>query len=325
MCTAITYLTKDFYFGRTLDYEHGFREELILTPRNYPFLFRHCGLPAKRYAILGMGCVADGYPLYFDGFNEMGLAMAGLNFVGFADYKPVASGKDNIAQFELIPWVLRQCESVAEAKALLARINITGDVFRADIPAARLHWLIADRQEAIAVEAVADGVRVWENPVGVLTNNPPLDMQMLHLANFMQLSPKPAENRFGVSLEPYSRGMGAIGLPGDLSSQSRFVRAAFTKLNARCDGGENENVSQFFHILGSVEQVKGCCDLGNGQFEHTVYTSCCNASRGIYYYKTYENHSVCGVDMGAENLDGAALLRWQLQREMNIELQNKRD
>lgn len=324
MCTAITYQTKDFYFGRTLDYEHGFGEELILTPRNYPFLFRHCGLPARRHAILGMGCVADGYPLYFDGFNEKGLAMAGLNFVGFAEYKPVEAGKDNIAQFELIPWILGQCESVAEAKALLARINITGDDFRADMPAARLHWLIADKQEAIAVEAVADGVRVWEDPVGVLTNNPPFDTQMLNLANFMQLSPKQAENRFSVPLQPYSRGMGAMGLPGDLSSQSRFVRAAFTKLNALREESENESVSQFFHIQGSVEQVKGCCDLGNGQFEHTIYASCCNVSRGIYYYKTYENHSVCGMDMALENLDGAVLLRWPLQRQMKIEIQNRK-
>ena len=324
MCTAITYQTKDFYFGRTLDYEHGFGEELILTPRNYPFLFRRCGLPARRYAILGMGCVADGYPLYFDAFNEKGLAMAGLNFVGFADYKPAVSGRDNIAQFELIPWILGQCESVTEAKHLLERINITGDDFREDMPAAQLHWLLADENEAVTVEAVKDGVRIWNNPVGVLTNNPPFEMQMLHLASFMQLSPKAPENRFSTELplQPYSRGMGAMGLPGDLSSQSRFVRAAFTKLNSLSGEDENESVSQFFHILGSVEQVKGCCDLGNGQFEHTIYASCCNVSRGIYYYKTYGNHSICGVDMRSETLDGAALSRWPLQKQMNIKMQN---
>ena len=324
MCTAITYQTKDFYFGRTLDYEHGFMEELILTPRNYPFLFRHCGLPARRYAILGMGCVADGYPLYFDALNEKGLAMAGLNFVGFADYKQPLSGRDNIAQFELIPWILGQCVSVAEAKQLLERINITGDDFREGVPAAQLHWLLADKDEAVTVEAVKDGVRIWDNPVGVLTNNPPFEMQMLHLASFMQLSPKAPENRFSAELplQPYSRGMGAMGLPGDLSSQSRFVRAAFTKRNALSGKDENESVSQFFHILGAVEQVKGCCDLGNGQFEHTIYASCCNVSRGIYYYKTYENHCVCSVDMGAENLDGAVLLRWPLHKRMNIKMQN---
>lgn len=325
MCTAITFQKKDFYFGRTLDYEHGFGEELLLTPRGYPLVFRHCGLPAKRYAILGMGCVADGYPLYFDAINEKGLAMAGLNFVGFARYHAPSKGKDNVAQFELIPWILSQCESLADARELLSRINVTGDDFRPDMPAAQLHWIVADKNGALAVESTADGLRLFDNPVGVLTNNPPFDMQMLHLANFMQLSAKQAENRFAdVPLQRYSRGMGAMGLPGDLSSQSRFVRAAFTKLNSVCDGEEEACVSQFFHILGAVEQVAGCCDLGNGQYERTIYTSCCNASRGVYYYKTYDNHGVCGVDMRLEDLDGAVLLRWPLRRQMNMEMQNRK-
>lgn len=324
MCTAITYEAKDFYFGRTLDYEHGFGEELILTQRNFPLLFRHCGLPARRYAILGMGCVADGYPLYFDAFNEKGLAMAGLNFVGYAYCKPVVSGRDNIAQFELIPWILGQCGSVAEAKRLLERINITDEAFRTDIPPADLHWMIADRKEAITVESVKEGLRIYQNPVGVLTNNPPFNEQLFRINDFMHLSPKQPENRFSANLrlQPYSRGMGAMGLPGDLSSQSRFVRAAFTKLNALSGEDENGSVSQYFHILGSVEQVKGCCDLGNGQFEHTIYASCCNVSRGIYYYKTYDNHCICAVDMRLEDPEGTKLLRWPLQKRMKLEMQN---
>lgn len=326
MCTAVTYQTNDFYFGRTLDYEHGFGEELLLTPRGYPLLFRHCGLPARRYAVLGMGCVVDGYPLYFDAFNEKGLAMAGLNFVGFAHYEAPVTGRDNVAQFELIPWILSQCESLTEAIALLSRVNITGDDFRPDIPAAQLHWLIADKRGAVTVEATREGLRLHDNPIGVLTNNPPFEMQLLHLANFMQLSPKAPENRFSgkVSLPTVSRGMGAMGLPGDLSSQSRFVRAAFTKLNSVSGDSEEESVSQFFHILGSVEQINGCCDLGNGQYERTIYTSCCNTSRGIYYYKTYENHRICAVDMHSEDLDGKALLRWIPERQTTVSPQNRK-
>ena len=325
MCTAVTFQTKDFYFGRTLDYEHSFQEQLLLTPRGYPLIFRRCGLPAKRYAILGMGCIADGYPLYFDAFNEKGLAMAGLNFVGFAHYETPADGKDNIAQFELIPWILSQCENISQAKTLLERIRITGDDFRADIPSAQLHWLIADKSGALTVEATKEGLCIHENTVGVLTNNPPFDAQMLHLANYMQLSPKVPENRFApdLSLPVISRGMGAMGLPGDLSSQSRFVRAAFASLNSVSGDSEAESVSQFFHILGTVAQINGCCDLGNGQCEKTIYTSCCNASRGIYYYKTYESHRICAVDIHSEDPDGSTLLRWPLQRDMKVEFQNK--
>lgn len=326
MCTAVTYQTKDFYFGRTLDYEHGFGEELLLTPRGYPLIFRHCGLPAKRYAILGMGCVADGYPLYFDAFNEKGLAMAGLNFVGYAHYEAPAEGKDNVAQFELIPWILSQCEKITDARKLLSRLNITGDDFRPEIPATQLHWLIADKSGAITVEATKEGLRIHDNPVGVLTNNPPFEMQLLHLANFTKLSAREPETCFSgkLSLQAVSRGMGAIGLPGDLSSQSRFVRAAFAKLNSVSDDSREESVSQFFHIMGTVAQINGCCDLGDGQYEKTIYTSCCDLGQGIYYYKTYENHHIHAVDMGLEDLDGKALLRWPLQRQMNIGIQNKK-
>ena len=326
MCTAVTYQTKDFYFGRTLDYEHGFGEELLLTPRGYPLIFRRCGLPAKRYAILGMGCIADGYPLYFDGFNEKGLAIAGLNFTDFAHYAPPAEGRDNIAQFELIPWILSQCADLEEASELLARINITGDDFRPDMPAARLHWLIADKTGAVTLESTADGLRIHKNPLGVLTNNPPFEIQLLHLANYLQLSPKAPENRFShqLSLPIISRGMGALGLPGDLSSQSRFVRAAFSKLNSVSGDSEDDSISQFFHILGTVEQISGCCDLGGGQYEKTIYTACCSPERGIYAYKTYESHRICAVDMFLEDLDGKALLHWPPERQMAIEPQNKK-
>lgn len=324
MCTAVTFQTKDFYFGRTLDYEHSFQEQLLLTPRGYPLIFRHCGLPAKRYAILGMGCIADGYPLYFDAFNEKGLAMAGLNFVGFAHYETPADGKDNIAQFELIPWILSQCENISQAKTLLERIRITGDDFRADIPSAQLHWLIADKGGALTVEATKEGLCIHENAVGVLTNNPPFEAQMLHLANYMELSPKVPENRFApdLSLPVISRGMGAMGLPGDLSSQSRFVRAVFAKLNGISGESEAESVNQFFHMLGTVEQTRGCCEVREGEYEITQYTSCCNASRGIYYYTTYGNHQITGVDMRGENLDGDSLICYPLVRGEQIRMEN---
>ena len=116
--------------------------------------------------------------------------------------------------------------------------------------------------------------------------------------------------------------MGAIGLPGDLSSQSRFVRVAFTKMNSVCGEGEKESVSQFFHILGSVDQQRGCCVLEDGKCEITLYTSCCNASKGIYYYTTYDNHQITGVDMHRENLVGEDLIHYPTIKEEQIRMQN---
>ena len=323
MCTAVTYKPKDFYFGRTLDYEFSYGEQITITPRNFPLPFRHQATLTEHYAIIGMAHIAEGHPLYYDAVNEKGLGMAGLNFPGFAQYRPSEEGKENIASFEFIPWSLAQCATVEEARNLLARMQITDDSFSKLLPPSPLHWIIADQDEAITVESTAKGVCIYENPVGVLTNNPPFDQQLLQLSNFMHLSPNEPENHFcQLPLQPYSRGMGALGLPGDLSSQSRFVRAAFTKLNSVCDGSETGSVSQFFHILETVSQTRGCCRLPGGKNEITIYTSCCNASRGIYYYTTYENRQITAVDMHREDMNSGKLIVFPLAQEQKIHCQN---
>ena len=324
MCTAITYQTKQLYFGRTLDYECSYGEQVTVTPRNYPFDFRHAGPVHTHYAMIGMAHVADGYPLYYDAVNEKGLCMAGLNFVGNAVYAQPKPDRTNIAQFEFIPWLLGRCASVAQARTELSKLNLTGTPFSAALPAAQLHWLIADQKEAVTIESAADGLHVYENPVGVLTNNPPFEQQLFNLNNYMQLSPKQPENRFSESLplHCYSRGMGALGLPGDLSSPSRFVRAAFVRANARAEQTEDASVSQFFHILTSVEQQRGCCELDDGQFEITLYSSCCNADQGIYYYTTYDNRQITGVKLHAADLDSARLTAYPLADTQQIRWEN---
>ncbi|MGN1340780.1 MAG: choloylglycine hydrolase [Oscillospiraceae bacterium] len=324
MCTAATYKTEDFYFGRTLDYEFSYGDEITVTPRNYPFEFRNGEKLGAHYAMVGMAHVAADYPLYYDAMNERGLCVAGLNFVGNAFYRDPAPEKKNVAQFELIPWLLAHCGTVREAREKLSDINITNIPFSDKLPCAQLHWIIADKTEAITVESVREGIRIYDNPVGVLTNNPPFDEQLFSLNNYMHLSASNPQNCFSdkLPLKCYSRGMGALGLPGDLSSQSRFVRASFVKMNSLSGSSENESVSQFFHILGSVDQQRGCCHLGEGKYEITLYTSCCNADKGIYYYNTYENHQISAVDMHRENLDSASLIRYKPVTGEQINFQN---
>ena len=324
MCTAATYQTKDFYFGRTLDYEFSYGEEIVVMPRNFPISFRHMGEMNHHYALIGMAHLAGQFPLFYDAINEKGLGMAGLNFVGNSKYQPFTEGRDNVASFEFIPWILGQCSSVKEARLLLDKMNLVDTAFSKELPPAQLHWIIADKEGAITVESVKDGLKIYDNPAGVMTNNPPFNEQMFNLNNFMHLSPKSPQNRFSdkLPLNTYSRGMGALGLPGDLSSQSRFVRVAFVKMNSVSGDSESESVSQFFHILGSVDQQKGCCDVGEEKYEYTIYTSCCNASKVIYYYNTYENHQISGVDMHRENLDGSALSRYPLILGEHINMQN---
>lgn len=320
MCTAAKYISDDFYFGRTLDNDCGYNEQVVITPRNRPLVFKHQDTLHTHHAMIGVALVQNGYPLYFDAINEKGLAMAGLNFVGATTYRPPCDGKCNIAQFEFIPWILSRCTTVREAKEAIAQINLTDARFADDMPVAQLHWMIADRDSAITVESTASGINVYDNEAGVLTNCPSFPEQMINLTNYMGLSSRPPENNFcdKIKLEPYCRGMGGIGMPGDLTSPSRFVRAAFTALNSPKAADNEHAVSQFFHILGSVDQPRGSCILDNGEYETTIYTSCCNVTRGIYYYTTYDNRSVTGIDMNKTNINGNSLIRFPMRTTPHI-------
>lgn len=324
MCTAVSYQTKHHYFGRNLDLEYSYHETVAVTPRHYPFRFR-CGAQMEQhYAMIGMAYVQEGYPLYYEATNEKGLSAAGLNFPGNAVYHPQDERKNNIAPFELIPWLLGQCASLKEARELLERINIRQENFSAQLPASPLHWMVADKTGALVIESMADGLHIHENPVGVLTNNPPFSFHMHNLTQYQYLSRHQVENKLSaaVDLPPFSRGMGAMGLPGDLSSASRFVRAAFTRLNSVCDGSEVQSVSQFFHILTSVEQQRGCVQMEDGAYELTIYSCCCNTDTGVYYYTTYDNRAITAVDMYREDLEGSAVVSYPLQKEPCIQYQN---
>ena len=317
MCTAITYKTDSFYFGRTLDLEYHYKESIAVTPRGF--------FEGLRYAIIGVATVENDYPLYYDAVNEKGLCMAALAFWNSAKYNTERTEKDNVASFELIPYILSKCSSVKEARELLSSINITNKAFSEELPPSPLHWMISDRDSSIIVEPLENGLKVYDNPVGVLTNNPTFDMQLFNLNNYRNLSVKTPENTFAkdLDLDTYSRGMGAIGLPGDLSSASRFVKVAFTKENSFSGDSEAESVSQFFHILGSVEQQKGLTFIDDPDlYEYTIYSSCYNTDEGILYYKTYDNSEVWCVDMYRENMDGSALNSYGLKRRLEFKRHN---
>lgn len=324
MCTAISYLANNHYFGRNLDVLSVYEESVIITPRHYPFLFRNGQKTGNHYAFIGMAHTEDDYPLYYDATNEKGLSIAALSFPSEAKYHEKSTDLIDLAPWELIPFILCQCETAAQAKKLLSKANIISEKFREDIPLTPLHFLIADEKESFVAEPTENGLLLAENPVGVLTNSPPFDFQMQYLNLFMGLSNNPVENRFSkeISFQKFSRGMGALGLPGDLSSPSRFVRAVFTKVHALKGKDEEHDIRQFFHILGSVEQQMGCVQLGD-QFEFTAYSSCCDTRKGIYYYKTYDNFSIVGINMHKEDPDGEKIINYPVIREGGFAVLNQ--
>jgi len=313
MCTAISCHFGDHYFGRNLDMECSYGEEIVITPRGYQFSYRCVKSPQASYAMVGMALVQENIPLYFDAMNECGLCMAGLNFPGNAVYLAKIPGMDNIAPFELIPWVLSQCKTLAEVRSLSGSLNLADISFSAELPNSPLHFMVSDQTGSLVIEPMQKGICVYENPVGVLTNNPPFPFHLQNLNLYMGLSAATPQNCFSkrLDLKADSRGMGAIGLPGDLSSASRFVRAAFCKENSvLADEREETAVSQFFHILGAVYQLSGCNLVADRSYEYTRYSSCCNTEKGIYYYTTYRNSHITKIDLFRENLNTSCLIRY---------------
>ena len=327
MCTAVRWINhSDFYFGRTLDYTCGFGEKIVVTPRNYSLSFAYQSGMTHHYAIIGMARIEDGVPLYADAMNEFGLCMVGLNFPGQAQYFPFKEGKTNIASYEIIAYILSQCRTVEEARNILRDACIVDCSFKKELPAVGLHWMIADRNESLVVESTQEGLRLYANPFDVLTNAPSFPYHRENMNNYLQLTSRFPKNSFDpkIPLKPYGNGMGSIFLPGDYSPSSRFVRASFSVHNSLSADDEILAVSQCFHIMDSLCIPKGAVFTEERRCDYTIYVSCLDTRRGIYYYKNYENTQINAVSLFDENLDGYDLVSYDLYRNQNIFFHNRR-
>lgn len=324
MCTCIDFKTTDNYFGRNLDLEYRFNEKVVITPRGYEFKLKNGNVINTKSALIGMATVVNDYPLYAEASNESGLSMAGLYFPGNAKFFEPDASKLNLSPYELIPYLLGLYSTVSEVRGVFDNLNITNTAFMDNMPVTDLHWMISDGNDCIVVEQMQEGLKVYDNPLGVLTNNPPFDYHLINVNNYINLTPNCAKNRFSnkINLSQYGQGMGALGLPGDTSPASRFVRAAFNKLNSSCKGDEEESVSQFFHILDSVAMVKGATVTAEGKYDITSYSCCINVSKGIYYYKTYTNNQITAVRMTDKEKNKKELSVYDLVEEQQIRYEN---
>lgn len=316
MCTSILMRQKKPFFGRNMDLYYDIESSVVITPRSFLLDFRSAERIKEHYAMIGMGMVKNGYPLYFEAANEQGLAMAGLDFPGNAFYpEEMDSEKKNISPFELIPFVLSQCRNTEEAKQLLAKTHITAIHFSSELPLSPLHWHIADSNGSFVFEATRRGQTIYDNTAEVMTNNPPFDFHLSNLAHYLNLEANNAENVLSEKgINPFSFGLGSFGLPGDFSSSSRFVKAAYLLACSKYDADE---LAQVFHILDSVAMVRGSVLTPNGSCDTTAYSCAIDLSKGIYYYKTYYNNRINALNMKNLPLDG---------RELNIySIENKQD
>ncbi len=321
MCTAVSIEEKLHLFGRTLDLECSFGEKVVVAPRNFKLSFLFEKGFSSHSAMLGTAHIANGFPLYYDAVNEAGLAIAALNFPGNAVYLPYREGMHNIASYELIPWVLCNCDTLSSAIDLLKSTNVTPDSFGKELPTTPLHWIIADRHGSATIEPSADCLKIYENPLGVLTNSPDFPYHFTRLADFMQLGNKPPENNISPScnLTIYSRGMGAMGLPGDFSSSSRFVRAVFAKSKTTAAGDtEAEQISRFFHVMDTVSQPLGCAVTDGGKPVYTVYTSCIDTANTAYYFTTYGCRRIRAVNLDSAALESSSLISFPMNTNEDV-------
>lgn len=324
MCTSISLRRNDHYFGRNLDVEFTFNEKIIITPRNYHFPRVFGDQYTTKYGLIGAGIVMNKCPMYYEAVNEKGLGIAGLNFPGNIHFQEKCEGRDNLTLSEMIPWIASNCESVEEAKVLLSNANIVSNPYETGEIKCSLHFMISDKKKSIVVETAKEGLKIFDNPYDVMTNNPPFDYHLWNMHHYLNLSPKNEANRFSDKFQLINDGvgMGAYGLPGDASSTSRFVRAAFHLANISGEDTENANVSSFFHILDSVAMLKGSTLTDNGKCDITLYSCCVNADKGIYYFKTYDNNQIYSVHLHNEDLTSDELIVYDMHRPPVIEALN---
>lgn len=313
MCTGVRFsdANGNMYFGRNLDWSTGYGQKVVVTPRGYKYKSAFLGEMANSPAIIGMGIVAENTPLYFDCANEHGLAIAGLNFPGYAAYAPEAiDGKTNVAAYEFPLWVALNFTSVDEVEKALSDVVVVAKPINEQYPVSELHWIIGDAKRSIVVEYTAAGMEIFKNDVDILTNQPGYAWHKENMRNYMNLFPQmPKEVKWReAKFTAFGSGSLMRGLPGDYYSPSRFVRVAYLNTHYPVQADEASNVSRLFHTLTGVAMIDGAAAMADGQFEKTVYTGGYSAATQTYYYNTYEDPAIKSVAMKDQDLDSTELI-----------------
>lgn len=313
MCTGVRFSDDkgNMYFGRNLDWSVGYGEKIVVTPKGYTYNSAFLGSSNPKSAIIGMAIIQENVPLYFDCANENGLAIAGLNFPGYAQYEPNAvDGKTNVAAYEFPLWVAMNFSTVDEVENALKNVAIVAKPINDKFPVSLLHWIIGDKDRSIVVEYTPAGMQIFHNDVDVLTNQPGYGWHKENLRNYMNLtSPQPEKVTWGKA-EMTAFGSGSLmrGLPGDYYSPSRFVRVAYLNTHYPVKSTEEENVSRLFHTLTGVAMIDGAAAMASGDFEKTVYTGGYSTATKTYYYNTYEDPAIKKASLSDFDVNGSDLV-----------------
>ena len=313
MCTGVRFsdANGNMYFGRNLDWSTGYGQKVVVTPRGYQYKPAFGDENPDQPAVIGMGIVAENTPLYFDCANEHGLAVAGLNFPGYAKYETSAvDGKTNIAAYEFPLWVALNFKTVDEAEKALKDVVIVAKPINDQYPVSELHWIIGDAKRSIVVEYTANGMEIFKNDVDILTNQPGYAWHQENLRNYMNLFPEmPKEVKWSkASMKPFGSGSLMRGIPGGFYSTDRFIRVAYLNTHYPTQSDEASNVSRLFHTLTGVAMIDGAAQMADGNFEKTVYTGGYSTATQTYYYSTYEDPAIKSVSLKDQDLDSTEII-----------------
>ncbi|MGL5616980.1 MAG: choloylglycine hydrolase [Sarcina sp.] len=329
MCTALTLITKDKerLFGRNMDIEYSFNQSVGIVPRNFSYENRVAKTNEKtKYAIVGMMTVMENHPMLADGMNEAGLAIAGLNFPGYAHYETTTKeGKINLSVSDFMLWILANFNSLEEVKKELDNLNITNTPFNETTPVPTLHWMITDRSgKSIVVENTINGMKVFDNNIGVLTNSPTFDWHTTNLRQYINLNAEQPTKTIAWSsqeLNPLGQGVGLLGLPGDFTPASRFIRVAYLRHTALKYHKDSLDLNEFFHILNNVAMIRGSVRTPE-KSDITLYSSCMNLNTNVYYYNNYKNNQLNAVSLHNEDLNSKSIKLFNYNENININYQN---
>jgi choloylglycine hydrolase len=331
-CTGITIKPKDgsIIFARTMEFAADPLSNIIVVPRGQEYVGSapgdKKGLRWKnKYGIVGM----NGFdlPVIADGLNEKGLHVGIFYFPGYAKYQAVTE-KDTphaLGPVELPSYLLGTCATADEAVDAAKKVKVGAVVFKEFGFVPPFHYIVTDSSgKSVVLEHVDGQLKIHQNPFGVMSNSPTFDWHMTNLSNYVTMSAKNVEkiDLAGKEIKGLGQGSGMLGLPGDFTPPSRFVRAvAFSKTALPVEKAK-DGVLQAFHLLNQFDIPKGAArgiEHGKEVSDYTIWTCAADLKNLRYYYRTYDNSRIRMVDLKAVDFDAKTIRTISIKGEEQME------
>ncbi len=328
-CTSFLISTSDggHVYGRTMEFGLELKSKAMVIPRNHELTSDGPdGKPAMswkgQYAAVGLNAL--GMTALVDGMNEKGLTGGVLYFPGFAEYTDPADADldKSLAPWDFLTWALTNFATVAEVKDALddvTVIEVVQETMKMSLP---LHYTLHDATGAsLVIEPIDGKLKVYDNPLGVMTNSPPFDWHLTNLRNYVKLSSTnaPPLKLDGETIEPLGQGSGLLGIPGDGTPPSRFVRALGLTMSVAPVSSGPESVRLAEHIANNFDIPKGWVrekPADDQSLEYTQWTTVADIDNRMFYVKTYEDQVLRGIDLNAFDLDAKEIVSAELKPEI---------